>query len=719
MYRRHVAEYHGKLEPPDFERRRRVPIAALYVPPTIVQVVEADPRDPPIEIGLWTLVKQIDRTVLLGDPGGGKTTAANVLLHYHASAAQRQVPFLVTLREFAAHDPPEPSVAGHIEHKLQAFYQCPAPPALVDRLLLTGRALVIFDGLDELLDTSRRAEMAAIVEQFCSEYPLARVLVTSRLVGYDHARLDDSQFVLYRLGGLADEQVGEYVHKWFAQEEGISADDARRWAGTFTDESAGVPDLRANPLMLSLMCILYRGEGSLPRNRAEVYEQCATLLFRQWDARRRIHLDLRAGHLVEPSLRHLAWWMFTLGQARSAVTEHELIDETTDFLHGRGFELEDDARQAASEFIRFCRGRMWVFSEMGVTGAGELLYSFTHRTFLEYFAAEHMAYGCDTAEGLAETLAPHVARHEWDIVAELAVQIKDRTSHRGAQRIYAILLGNGSCGSAEGRGAVLQFLSRCLRSVDPSPGTVRQLTGEVLAHLFARDLDDPVGFLPLCWLLASCAAHKNVVNDEIGARVAAMVASDDLSTRMNGLRLAIWAPYGITWFGESGPRLTRESPLVRYWRDRRDENVQRYADIIVDAVHDDAGMRDTALWANLITVSRALEMPGGILALFQAHPTGIFGGRWGGDLMSAARNLAHWRADLSYPAGPDPASTTAGKIYSSGKLPTRASAGTMDQRQSRRVAGLLYYPSARTRGFAEQARADRLSRGGRDAAHRR
>jgi hypothetical protein len=60
-----------------------------------------------------------------------------------------------------------------------------APAGLVARLLITGTALVIFDGLDELLDTGHRAEVTAIVERFCTEYPLAPVLVTSRLVGYE------------------------------------------------------------------------------------------------------------------------------------------------------------------------------------------------------------------------------------------------------------------------------------------------------------------------------------------------------------------------------------------------------------------------------------------------------------------------------------------------------------------------------------------------------
>jgi predicted NACHT family NTPase len=204
------------------------------------------------------------------------------------------VPFLVTLREYAAKDPPERSVVDHIEHTLETLYQCRAPARLVHRLLSTKRAIVIFDGLDELLDTSRRKDVTTRVERFCAEYPLAPVLVTSRIVGYDQARLDDEQFTCYRLSGFGDDQVAEYVRKWFALEQGARTGDAE----AFLAESANVPDLRSNPLLLSLMCILYRGAGSLPRNRAEIYEERAELLLRKWDARRRIHCDLRADCLV-------------------------------------------------------------------------------------------------------------------------------------------------------------------------------------------------------------------------------------------------------------------------------------------------------------------------------------------------------------------------------------------------------------------------------------
>ena len=99
-------------------------------------------------------------------------------------------------------------MAGYIEDTLERFYQCPSPPGLVDLLLLTGRAMVVFDGLDELLDTSRRADISARVERFCAEYPLAPVLVTSRVVGYDQARLDDGQFRCYRLAASRTSRSG-------------------------------------------------------------------------------------------------------------------------------------------------------------------------------------------------------------------------------------------------------------------------------------------------------------------------------------------------------------------------------------------------------------------------------------------------------------------------------------------------------------------------------
>ena len=637
-YRAHVLDQHGKLEPPDFERRRRVPIADIYVPTTISEDLQSESatvshRAAMPTFDVWTLAERIDRSVLLGDPGGGKTTAANVLMHHFAANAERRVPFFVTLREFAANDPPERSVIGHIEHYLETLYQCPPPAGLVDFLLLTGRALVIFDGLDELVDTSRRSDVTTRVEQFCVEYPNAPVLVTSRLVGYDQARLDDRQFSCCYLGRFNHEKVAEYASKWFAQDTDARSGDAE----VFLAESESVPDLRSNPLLLSLMCILYRGEGSLPRDRAGVYDKCADLLFRKWDARRRIHQDLRAGHLLEPALRHLAWWLFTRDDAQSAVTERELVARTTAFLHGLGFEFEDDAREAACEFVDFCRGRTWVFSDAGTTASGEKLYAFTHRTFLEYFAAAQLAYDSDTPERLALALAPHVALNEWWVVAELAVQIKDRTSNGGAARIYAALLSDAARWSPGAYANLLRLLALCLRSVDPSPLFVRELARRILVFSFAfertagssvslaglRQRSSQDDALPwhnaLLLLLTSCGSYKDVVADEINTIAEQAIQSGEQASIANAIRFAF--SVCDTFARETQDRRWSEQA---FWISCGEGIIQAHAAIVPAAAENNAYVRGRALMHGMLTTTQALEMRGGLNVLCLESASKVF-----------------------------------------------------------------------------------------------
>jgi hypothetical protein len=349
-YRRHAALDYGFLEPPDFQRRRRVALEDLHVAPQIRLVSDRSDGD---AIDNWKALLSIaDHVVLLGDPGCGKTTTARALVHFYAVKQSHPVPFLVTLRDFATDVSSARSVLGHIEHILNTSYQCPVPPGLSSGLLLDGAALIVFDGLDELVDTSSRAQVARIIEHFCLEYPLAPVMITSRVVGYDEARLDDRQFARYRIEQFTDVGVAEYISKWFSNDDTLTPAQAEKSAEALLRESESARYIRANPLMLALMCILYRGEGHIPRQRAAIYAQCSDLLFNKWDTRRHIHVELRAHKLVEPALRHLAFWLLTRTKSAAEVTERALIAETTSFLRGRGFEAEEDAVAAAAPSAR-------------------------------------------------------------------------------------------------------------------------------------------------------------------------------------------------------------------------------------------------------------------------------------------------------------------------------------------------------------------------------
>jgi hypothetical protein len=461
-YRRLAAEYHGKLEPPDFDRRRRIPIDDLYVPLLITPVGNKDASN----LDTGQLDDLIARTVLLGDPGGGKTTVCHALMYRHATNPELTVPFLVPLRDFAVHAASARSVAHYIESRLEAFYQCSSPPGAVEQLLDEGNALILFDGLDEVIDAGARSEVVSIIELFCAEFSRVRVLVTSRVVGYMQSQLAPDEFTAYLLRGYSQDQITHYARKWFRLSDDHALVEAEQYAAAFVSESAHMAGLSANPLLLAVMCVMYRSIGYIPRNEPELYERSADILLDRWDARRGINVGLHFRYLLKPTLRHLAFWIYAQEGSRSAVTQSELTEEISSFLAQRRYEDLDEAAAVAQEFVDFLRGRAWMFTSVGVTSDGQELYSFTFRAFLEYFAAAYLAASTDTPEELAQAILPHIARKEWEAVSKNALQIEDRNVERGAERAVVALLDAAEGGLPKEQLNLIQFLVDCINVLE-------------------------------------------------------------------------------------------------------------------------------------------------------------------------------------------------------------------------------------------------------------
>lgn len=627
-YKRHLVEEFGTITPPDLEQRRRIPIAHLYVAPKIAPIPpdeaggEEDPRSSPQPL-LTEFAAAIDRAVLLGDPGAGKTTAARALMHAHATVGRR-TPFLVTLRDFAADGPITGSFVQYLERVMNATYQCPPPRGWIRRHLLDGAALVIFDGLDELVDTARRAEISNVIEHFCVEYPLARVLVTSRFVGYDQARLDERDFMRFRIDRFDDEQVAEYVGKWFASDSTLTAAQAGRDAAAFVAESASVPDLRSNPLMLSLMCVLYRGEGYIPEHRVQVYRLCADLLFHRWDAARHIHVALALNRSqVLRLLRALAYWLLTRADASTAVTERQLVVKTGELLLARDAEDSEYAEAAAIEFVAFCRGRGWILVDVGTTAAGEPLYSFAHRTFLEYFAAAYLATEADTPEALARTLLPRLVRSQWDIIAQLAIVMKDEAITGGGQRVLQALLKDRRYTSASALRNLVLLAASCLDAVDLTPDYVRTLTRRALEYILEPESDREARDAVLAWSRLNVRRQRELVAAEFKARAETLIASDDPQTRAAGFYLAAWNVRAVN--------AKVENPQSDYWEAWARGNAVVWRDAIVGDAMVDLATLHLAVERELLTVRDVLEQPAGMARLATAYHnpvTGFLYGSW-------------------------------------------------------------------------------------------
>lgn len=562
-YGRLCEKDHGHIVPPDFDTSRKIPMSKLYVVPTISTGGPNSYRDG-TAMGFEAFRSGIDRTVLLGDPGGGKSTLSDYLASYWATSGEGIVPFHVTLREYAK-QPNELSVAGYIEQQLDAHYQHPAPAGLVEELLISGEAVVIFDGLDELIDTTKRRAVSAVVELFGIKYPLAAILVTSRRIGYDQARLDPDTYRVRVIAEFKPDDVRDYVHKWFASQEGYSEQEAERLAGSFIAQSESVTDLRTNPLMLALMCIIFRGENFIPRNRPAVYEKCSTLLFEKWDGHRAIEVPLEARAHVNAALMYVAHWMLSSGSGDIGVSYDKLVREMATYLRGRAFETEDAATRAAAEFVDFCKGRAWVFADAGTTADGEPLFTFTHRTFMEYFAAFHLTRIHDTPEKLARGLLPKVAAEEWDVVAQLAIQIEDKAVDRGSERALRVMIDEPRKRTLTGRTNVLSFVGRCASFSTLSPAFMRDFSELCLALMLdnlTADAEQEISIIGpwLSVMRAALGTHRDVVAD-VHVRVIGTALQEVGTDRWKAASELLFLGIGLTWSSALRPN----SPWSSWW----------------------------------------------------------------------------------------------------------------------------------------------------------
>lgn len=487
-YRSQVSARHDSISPPHLDRQKKFPIDSLYVAPHLTRYLPRSERwSPPAHelIKTQQLLSIIHRAVILGSPGAGKSTFALKLCHdlsTNGRFASREVtPILVILRDYGAQKKEHNySILQFIRARSTAWYQVEPPVKAFEYLFLNGRAVVIFDGLDELLETSYRREIGDDIETFSNLYPSTPVLVTSRVVGYEQAPLDPRKFESYRLADFVEQQVKEYSSKWFSTDDGSTQQQQAKRAQAFVNESRSVPDLRSNPLMLALMCNIYLGEDFIPTNRPEVYKKCALMLFERWDRSRRIHTNYGFENQLSPIMTHIAHWLYAKPTLQSGVTEGQLVKECAAYLHPRRYEHPEEAEKAASDFIEFCRGRAWVFSDAGTTPEGDRLYQFTHRTFLEYFTALYLFRTNPRPVDLLGVLRPRIAKREWDVVAQLAFHIASRETEGGGDELLSGLLEAAASKPSE-QTNLLTFVGRCMEFVSCSPKVSRKVAEATLA----------------------------------------------------------------------------------------------------------------------------------------------------------------------------------------------------------------------------------------------
>ncbi|WP_406293026.1 HEAT repeat domain-containing protein [Embleya sp. NBC_00888] len=348
------------------------------------------------------------RVVLLGDPGAGKSTLVRYLaLSLTCGEPDRAlsglagvVPMVVELRRFVDERARYGGYEEFLDRQHHDFGLC-VPAAVRERLLVEGRAVVAFDGLDEVFDPRARVEACRRVAAFAARWPAARILVTSRSVGYQSALLAGAGFAHFKVQDLDEERIKEFTRSWYRStcpnDPGLVAELVDRLDSAL-EGSRPLQEMAGNPLLLTILAIIGRRQP-LPRNRRGVYEHAVTVLVARWDqAAKMLKAPLPAAVAealdvlgAEERLELLRGLARTMQEGLGGIVGNHIHASDLERVfceYLQQYELPPvHAKAAARAMIAQLHERNFILSRYG----GDV-YGFVHRAFLEYLAAADIVH---------------------------------------------------------------------------------------------------------------------------------------------------------------------------------------------------------------------------------------------------------------------------------------------------------------------------------------
>ena len=316
------------------------------------------------------------RIVVVGDPGAGKTT---MLRHLALRMAKREddqlpeLPVYVELVRFvqSGHDSLLDYLATHWEDR----YGFAGAQDYLTEKLTEGRAALLLDGLDEVqggqsMDEATGAyhRVTREIVRLATRFPKAPIATTCRRHGWQGGL---PQFQVMEALDFEWPQIEMFIANWFDERD-------RRRSGLVRALSANsrLRTLAANPLLLSLIAIVYERDLELPERRAALYQRCVEVLLREWDAHRQIS---RYSHFTRDRKQDLLKQIACHYHQRGLRTfpEADLLGLIADFLPTIDLPRTDN-KKILDE----------IATQYGLLKAqAHGVYGFLHLTLQEYFAA--------------------------------------------------------------------------------------------------------------------------------------------------------------------------------------------------------------------------------------------------------------------------------------------------------------------------------------------
>ncbi|PPS45241.1 NACHT domain-containing NTPase [Chroococcidiopsis sp. TS-821] len=327
-------------------------------------------------------VQNYSKLIILGKPGSGKTTFLKHLATECAFGKLRyQIPIFISLKNFAASSHTS-SLSTYINQEL-ANYNVDA--ILTSQILNQGKALILLDGLDEV----RQKEVHRVLQQinqFSTKYHSNQFIITCRIASLDY---NLEQFTEVELADFDQSQITEFVHKWFADTQVKSHQFLLK-----LHQNSRLRELATNPLLLTLLCLVFAEARDFPANRANLYQEALNILLKKWDAKRHVERDELYEYLSVQRKHDLLGYIArnTFERGEYFFKQQDLEQHITNYITSLSdVSLDWQLRLDPEALLKAIEAQHGLLVERA-----RGIYSFSHITFQEYLAAKNIVLNIET-----------------------------------------------------------------------------------------------------------------------------------------------------------------------------------------------------------------------------------------------------------------------------------------------------------------------------------
>jgi len=264
------------------------------------------------------------------------------------------------------------------------------------------QAVVILDGLDELTQTNRRGVVLQI-EDFIKDHIRAagtgkdslppsevggnQVIVTSRYVGYKFAPVK-AECTHFGIQPMRRPSVERFVHALTpilnAERPMKDGTTDRLIAEIYSASKPRIRELATNPLLITILAIVYWRDGKLPDQRAGVYDRVVENLVEIWRKREECQVHHLTREELLAALEPLAYEMQENASGNSLVSLTR-IGEVIENAFAQMASTDRPFHPRLNALLSTLPKHVGLLAEQSDGN-----YAFFHRTFQEFLAARHL-----------------------------------------------------------------------------------------------------------------------------------------------------------------------------------------------------------------------------------------------------------------------------------------------------------------------------------------